>query len=571
MLKCLFMLSEQYKNKKIVIYGVNRDSVVAFSILALNYQVDISYFWNPKNQFVGEAFVNRPIISTEQLSHIQDAIVIIPDIVKKDEVISYTEKNVLYIDEILDINSELRCKNNYIYGIGGMGEKIYKKLLDKKIVVEGVCVTKLGTVTNWHGYKVVPVNQIACEGNNNVIVATEREYFQQEMLRQLANCPIDKYIVYFMNYWTIFEGNFFQVINLAIVKHKNLWMYICNSEIELYLNEVFHRYSINIYKKIREKEIYDLVYENIDDTCVIVAEKDDSELGKICDELDSIGFGLEKWNYTASGYYILMNIVANRLSMKDVLIGNSIYENEKYPGYIVYGDEKKAKVRIMILGGSTSTDKIYRTVSWVKFLYKRLCDIGCMPFILNGAVCGHGIVDEFLHMVRDIEPTKPDYVISLSGVNDTCVRKTKNLFNIRRAESEMENNNCISGVASNESLYDFWYRISKMMSLIATGHGAKMYNFLQPMSATKDELDLIETSMFDFTEHTEHMRYFKTRAMEEKDMFYINMMSALEGKISYIDFAHYSTESNELIANFIFDVIQSDILKAAKYVIEDKR
>lgn len=568
MLKCLFVLSEQYRNKRIVIFGVNRNAVVAFSLLALNNQVDISYFWNPKNQFIGEYFVNRPIISTEQLSHIQNAIVIIPDIIKKDEVILYTEKEVLYIDEVLDINSELYHKNNYIYGIGGHGEKIYKKLLDKKIVIKGVCVTKPGKITNWHGYKVMPIDQMAYQDKCNVIVATDREYFQQEMLSQLADNRIDKYIVYFMNYWTIFEGNFFQVINLAITKHKNLWLYVGNSEIELYLNEVFHRYSINVYKKIWEKEIYDLWYENIDDICVVVAEKDDLKLKRICDELDGMGFGLGKWNYTATGYYILMNIAANRLSKKDVLIGNSIYENEKYPGYIVYGDEKNAKVRIMILGGSTSTDKIYRTVSWVKFLYKRLCDIGCMPFILNGAVCGQGIVDEFLHMVRDIEPIKPDCVISLSGVNDTRIRKTRNLFNIRHADLEMENNDCISGVASNESLYDFWYRISKMMNLIASEYGVKVYNFLQPMSAAKDELDLVETGMFDFTEHTEYMRYFKTRAKKEKDMFYINMMSALEGKISYIDFAHYSTESNALIADYIFDVIKSDVLKAAECVTE---
>ena len=109
MFKSLFTLSTQYINKKIVIYGINRDSVMVFSRLALNYQTDVRYFWNPDGRFIGDLFVNRMIISTEQLNHIGDIVVIIPEVIKKEEAVQYTKnKNIVfYIDDLLDINLSL--------------------------------------------------------------------------------------------------------------------------------------------------------------------------------------------------------------------------------------------------------------------------------------------------------------------------------------------------------------------------------------------------------------------------------------------------------------------------------
>lgn len=562
MLKCLYTISEQYKNKKIVIYGINRSSIVLFTDLVLNHQADIDLFWDADDRFTGEFFVNRQIVNTEQLQKIDEMIVIIPEVFDKQEIQREAGKdvNVFYPDEILKLNQELRNEKIYVYGIGHCGEIIYDQLLSEQIEVEGICVTNVGRIGKWCGRDVLSVEQIEQGDNCSVILATKIEKYQKEMLQTLENFDVVKYVKFFIQKDVITEGNFFQVINLALTQNKNIWLYNGNNLYLLYLQDILARYQINISKIICEDSIFDLEYEDIDNISVLIADNDETKTEWACDTLDSMGFALEQWNYAAIRLYTF-NSIWRATIKKDVLIGNSVLNVKKYPGYVVYGDEKTARVKIMILGGSTSTDNIYRTVSWVNSFYKKLLEVGCDAMIFNGAVCSHGIVDEFLHMLRDIEPLKPDYVISFSGVNNTYHRKTANQFNIFSAEAVAKSNSdCISGIESNEEPYDFWRRIVKLMQLVAAQYGIKAYNFLQPMSMANEKMDLIGTAMFDYTEHTKYMRSFKARALKEKEHFYYNLISLFEkNEKAYIDHCHYSTEANKIIAQHVFDVIIQDI------------
>lgn len=563
MLKSLYTLSQKYVNKKVVVFGVNRSSIVLFTKLSINYQVNVSLFWDADNRFVGQYLVNRRIVSTDELRGIKDFIVIIPKAISKDEVLqsAMSDIDVFYIDEVLSLNEELKEMEIYIYGIGHRGEIIYDELQEQGIAVTGVCVTDKGKVEKWCGHDVISIGQIDRHENCAVIIATDIKRSQNEMLEQLEKFnSIQKYILYFMHEGIISEGNFFQVINFALLKRKEIWFYCSDNENILYLNDILKRYHINITKTICNEGIFDLEYENINNISVIVAENDCARMEWACNTLDSMGFGLEKWDYTATGSYTFTSAL-NRVIKKDVLIGKSTYENEKYPGYVVYGNDKSAKVRMMILGGSTSTDHIYRTTSWVRFLYEKLLAAGYDVVIFNGAVCAHGIVDEFLHMLRDIEPLKPDYVISFSGVNDTYRKQTKNLFNTRHAEDMISvDGDYISGIESNETLYDFWCRISMLIHITAKQYGAKAYSFLQPMAMANEKLDLIEIGMYDYTEHTKYVKDFRKRASEEKDIFYENLMSMFEtNKNVYIDHCHYSTRANEIIAERVFKSIEQDI------------
>lgn len=562
MLKSLYTLSDQYKNRKLIIYGVNRSSINTFARLALNYQADIFGFWDVTDQFTGQYLINRQIINTDQILKMNDAMIIIPKTQAKQEVekIAGRVADVFYVDEILNLNEKLQDKKIYIYGIGYRGADIYDSLVNQGIKIEGVCVTQPGRTERWCGREVLPIRQIKQGDNYAVILATDTERFQNEMLEQLEGFNIEKYVSYFMPIHFITEGNFFQVINIALLKQKNIILYGRKSEYTLYLEEILARYQINITRRIHNEEIYDLEYEDIDNTCVLIAEDNELKMEWVCKTLDSMGYGLERWDYAATGPYTLK--AADRIIGKsDVLIGDSIVEVEEYPGYVVYGDAKQAKIRIMVLGGSTSTDGVYRTVSWVRFFYEKLSAMGYSLVIYNGAVCGHGIVDEFLHMMRDIKPLKLDYVINFSGVCNTFQKKAVNQFNIRAAEFALEkNSNLISGVESDETIYDFWCRVSRLMELVAKFHGAKTYSFLQPMSAAKDKLDLAETYMFDYTDHTEYMRQFKERALAEKNKFYIDLVSMFEGREEmYIDSCHYSTEANRLIAECVFETVRRDI------------
>lgn len=573
MLKNLYSLLDRYKTKKIIIYGVNRSSIEVFASLVLNYQVDVLAFWNADGQFIGESLINRQIINTNQVRHMDDAVVVIPKTQRKQDVLKQAGENIdlFYIDEMLGLNQELRNKKIFLYGIGNRGEVIYQSLQDQRIDVEGVCVTTLGKIERWNGKEVLSIEQVKQNKNFVIILATDIEQYQYEMLKQLENLNVEKYISYFLAVHHIAAGNFFQVINHALVKQKNIVLYGDKNEYTQYLERVLKRCQIEITLRLCDKDIYDLEYEDINNTCVLISENNDLKIEWACNVLDSIGFGLERWDYAATGSYTC-KMAARVTGKSDVLIGDSIVENEKYPGYVVYGNPEQAKIRIMVLGGSTSTDGVYRTVSWVKFFYDKLSEMGYSPVIYNGAVCGHGIVDEFLHMMRDIKPLKLDYVINFSGVCNTFQKKAVNQFNIRAAEFQLEkNSSCISGIESNETIYSFWCRISKLMKIVAQYHGAKTYDFLQPMSAAKDtdQMKLEERYMYDYTDHTEHMQNFKYQASAEQDKFYIDLVSMFEDKKEmYIDSCHYSTEANKMIAERVFETVRYDMQKMMESLID---
>lgn len=54
---------------------------------------------------------------------------------------------------------------------------------------------------------------------------------------------------------------------------------------------------------------------------------------------------------------------------------------------------------------------------------------GIEVVLYNGAACGYDIVQELLRLMRDGNIIKPDYVISMSGVNNTNRKmRTDNQF-----------------------------------------------------------------------------------------------------------------------------------------------
>lgn len=561
MFKSLYTLSEKYSGKKIIIYGVNRTSVNLFADLVLNHDVNVYAFLDIEDRFTGESFVNRHIINIVQLRQLDNAVVIISSAYNKEEIrkcISM-EVEICYKSEIFDFNKELMGKRIYLYGIGKKGEAIYDALKAKGMEPEKVCVTERGRIGRWCGKEVFLVEQIMQESNCAVIISTDNKYFVEEMLGQLTDLEVEKFIPFYVRDYML--SNFFQVINIALLNHKKIWMYGDRDENTRYLKKILVKYQINIEQEIYGEGIYKLTSKDVNEITIVVAERDAHKSERIFDILDSLGYQLEKMNYTALTCCIMKPDGFRMAEKKDILLGSNTFADEKYPGYFVYGDARKAKEKIMVLGNSTSTSNVFRTVSWVDFLYEKMLEKGYHPIIYNGSVSAYGIVDEFLHMIRDIEVLKPDYVISFSGINNTFNKKAVNQFNTQNGEWTIKSDSsAISGIRGTETLYDFWCRISKLMMMTAECYGAKLYSFLQPMSMAKEELDLIETGLFDMTEHTKHIREYKRRVALETDKFYINMLSLFEDrKEMYIDMYHYSTEANRLIAESVFEVIKPDM------------
>lgn len=90
------------------------------------------------------------------------------------------------------------------------------------------------------------------------------------------------------------------------------------------------------------------------------------------------------------------------------------YTSDQFvPSETISGPVKK----IIVLGGST-TDPAVERYNWAYYLAQFCAKNKIRCEVLNGGVSGYNSTQEFLKLVRDVAPLKPDLVISLNGVND---------------------------------------------------------------------------------------------------------------------------------------------------------
>ncbi len=570
MYKTFYTVADKFLCKKIYIYGVNRDSISVFTDLAFR-DSDIAGFCD--NRFVGQTFMNRQIVSEEQLCTAGDSILVLSKEIEKNSITDRVDESKLfYPDELFEINQCLRDEKVYIYGIGKQGEKVYQMLVENGIKFENGCVTQKDNSFFWHDKPVLSIDEIEQDTKCAIIVATVTESYKREMLKKLEQCAANNiYIDCLMPFYIITQGNFFQVIHKAVSEKKNLFLYgKRDTDATQFVERTLERFQVKIKGYVYERElkeqgvcdVYDLAYEDIENTTVVIAEQNMWTVEHISDVLDSLGFALEKWNYTS----IELNTkrVRNRLHTKtDYLLGWS-NQNEKYPGYVVYGEDNDTDIKIMVLGGSTSTDGMFRTVSWVRIFYSILVEKGYQVTVYNGATHSHGIVEEFLRLCRDGAYLKPDYVISFSGVNNTARKKVDNQF-CERWLIDTFGLECISGIKSDESLYDFWYRLTKLMGLVSEAYGAKFYSFLQPIYAPDKRQKLWEVSIYEMEDRADNILLFRKRSKEEKNALYMNLIDLFDEKDdAFIDAAHYSTGAAKIIGKAVYEIMSSEEGKMEK-------
>ncbi len=561
MLKTIYTIAEKVKGKDIYIYGINRDSITVFTNLVLWGGNICGFLDDIEERFIGKCFMNRPIVSSEQIGNTPNALIVVSEIVGKSAVKERVGERieVFYCDEMIALNEELRDVEVYLYGMGSQGEKIYKQCCKSGIRINAVCVSKKSNVTVWNGLPVYEADAVDREKNCAFIIATVQADYRKQMLESLQHHAGDKYVLNYMMQHHISNGRFFQIVGKAAAEHKKIWLYGKNRDLKEKVSGIFLQYAIEIQGELNS--LYDLAYDSIDDVVVVIADNDESEVERACDILDSIGFALEDWNYTSLANEVFQ-VKEKVKTPNDLLLGWSHTSDEvRYPGFFVHGDDCKQDIRIMVLGGSTSTDGIFRAKSWVRFFYERLVKENYSVTIYNGAASGHGSTKELLHLLRDGAYLNLDYVITLSGVNDTVSHGAKNFFS---DDFSSEDRAIPSGLESLESRYEFWYRNMKVMKGVAELFGAEFFSFLQPM-AIAEKMNLFQVGMHEVREFRKEMLEFRRRVLLEKDKICINMLDFLDkGSDMYIDICHYSEKGNQLIADMIFETIRKQEGKLRK-------
>lgn len=552
MLRTIYSIAKTIQEKDMYIYGVNRDSIAVFTNLAL-WGGDIKGFIDNLDRYVGQKYLNRPIISIRQLSdRLQEIAIIVSDEYSKKEVIEAVGEKiqVCFYDEVIEPNEKLRERDVYIYGIGGYGETIYKQCCESGIRIKAACVTRKGQVTVWNGLPVMEISEIDVEEQCAFIVATIHVSYQEQMLKALKGYKGDVYVYNYIMQNHILQGRFFQLIDHAVTRNKKIWLYGNNADLKECIKKVLSRYSIKIQGEVRNLEDFPVQCDN--DALIVITENNTYEVEKICNYLDSLGFSLEKKDYTSLACETFKFDNWEK-TCSDVLLGwSNMSNNSKYPGFFTYGDDSRDNIRIMVLGGSNSIDGIFRTKSWVELFYEKLMSESYHVTLFNGAACGHGCTRELLHLLRDGAYLGLDYVISFSGVNNITSHGVKNYFSGDLGRSSSDT---VCGIESTESLYEFWCRNIKIMESVTALYGAKFFAFLQPM-AINENMDLAKTAMHETKDAKEGILEFREMARLDKSGLYINAIDLFDGEQDvFIDNCHYSRKGNELLADLIYDTM----------------
>ena len=563
MICALYTLMNKYKNKRVYIWNVNRHSMIIFT-RAIFRKINVQGFVALQTQYIGELYMNRPVIGVERIQE-EDCVVIVADEVPKSEINVLPDSKVVYWSDSLEFNDELRYKRSIIYGIGWGADELHKK----GIITELYCVTqKEHASQTYKGKKVIDITELEKYPDYAVIISVTTSKYKWEILETLSDFQGDVYLESLMEEWDIMHVNLIQNLDIAVKNNWEIYLYSKKNLVAQLIEEALNIYSVEIsghVYEIEQKEksiecIYKLALGGIDKKLIIICEGIPECLVRAIDIIEFAGFSLEEKGYTGLvqlSTYSNDIILSREQVCHDPLVGYSISYLYGEPGWKLYGREGEGRIRILVLGGSTSSEEMHPE-NWISKLYYKLKKQGIATLIYNGAHTCNDIVDEMLRLLRDGNILKPQLVISMSGVNNLNYKECSNQFNenafIDWIHNMAPNENYCSGVRSNESQYEFWSRNQKLLKVISEFYGAFFLGFLQPMNITMEQMSLWEKSTYELEKHMEGAREFMKCANDNEG--YINLMQLFEHQDGmYFDMCHYTEKAQEIIADRVHEAI----------------
>ncbi|MDE5698662.1 MAG: hypothetical protein K2I96_14840, partial [Lachnospiraceae bacterium] len=408
MRKNLYVISEEYQKKDIYVYGVSRDSVDVFAYITL-HNGEVTGFVDDSGSVIGNRFMNRDIISEKEFEDIEDAVLVLPYFLTKDSVKTCKEK--FYWREILEVNLDIGEKNIYVYGLGKVGKEICKKLDEGNIKIKGVCISDRGGYEQWNGRTIVDLEEIEQGEDCAIILATENNGFRRQMLEKVECYQAELYLPDIISQNYVNNSTFFQCVAKAVREHKKIYVYGNKNDWTDLILTIFRRYGVKVegvvYKEENQalgiKNVCDLIYEKLDDIMVAIASDSGDEVSQAGDILESIGFAMGCLSYASidiphTSPYVFA--YPGSYYEQDSLFSQCAHHKGKYPGIVVLGDDQADDIKIFVVGGSTSTVGLYKQITWVEYLYKKMKNMGYSLTIYCAASAGYNVADELLRLVR---------------------------------------------------------------------------------------------------------------------------------------------------------------------------
>lgn len=279
--------------------------------------------------------------------------------------------------------------------------------------------------------------------------------------------------------------------------------------------------------------------------------------------------------------FCLIGTVTDVKFRVDINLGYTYQANGKYPGIMVYGADKESDYKIAVLGGSTTDGGAFPFKSWPLILHEDLGKQGIT--IYNGGVSGYTSGQEFVKLVRDCLPLKPNMVIVYDGFNELSVDTqypfafpyAKTVFNY--AIDNLEKNvvgdyedTLTLGIGSEKDRFDNWLSCIRNMHAISKENNIAFFSFCQPELSSKKGMTIQEKNILLSEPNSYVVKCMKEGFRKHMEMGpqllggYIYDLSHIFDEESdiYMDSCHVWEKGNKIIAKEIAKVILPEIERA---------
>lgn len=307
------------------------------------------------------------------------------------------------------------------------------------------------------------------------------------------------------------------------------------------------------------KSPFDLLYEDKNKIIVLIAASSNNR--DIIKNLNEMGMekNIHFFTITENRY--------DKFDYVDYFLG---YSREKK--FYIHGD-KDSRLRLVVLGGSTTDYSQYGIHSWAHYLAELIKEKkGIEPCIYNGGVSGYLSCQEMLKCIRDVIDLNPEIVISYSGVNDAFEGKKSNalvndyLDKTWRNLCENKDINLTCGEGIEKEALDRWIFNMRIMHGVCQEFNIEFFSFLQPMMLSGSYI-LNQYDMFYLEEKLIKqkiqmaMEFYHKAEEDIKGIDYIhNLSDIFDGfRNIYYDWCHCNEAGNRVIANEIYHILEEKI------------
>ena len=569
MIRSLYNLSRKYIDKKFFVLGTTASTTWLFLRLFF-LDVKVEGFVSLEEEQTEKLFVNVPVLKLNDICLDENAIVVAEDGVTIDRIQNQSGALILHYSELLDHEPNYNLFDKPIcYILGDTFSEIQKKLVNHKVTVRNITVERQDN-TKVSDY-LAQVFSKENENKNFSIIIPNRTNDNYELIDTLLQFGCEVYTDLILPANDCANSTFLLCLSLAVKNDKEIYACLYDHRYDDIIYNFCSMYCFNIVKTAYIKTkyendfyLYDICEKNIENITLIVFEPVKRKRWKILEALFSIGFKLSNHSIACiqecteskewfTGQSFFVHDTLTEATMK--------YHSEKLTGWKQLSTSGSDKLTIMVLGGSTSSYKVYSVESWSEKLFNKMVEQGIELSMYIGARPGEGVVHECLRMMRDIYQINPDIIISMSGVNDIATWKIGQGFNLdgQYKKSMLDSSKLYcTGLSSDEKLFDFWLRIQKLMKLIAEMHSATLFSFLQPINIFMETMTFDERIQFFKNDYYEGAKEFYNLSSSQD--FYINLFDLFHHKKEmFIDFCHYSDSANEILATIVYEIILSHI------------